>query len=234
MIYFKGSEYEVVGIARNSETEEPMVVYRALYGEGGWHNMGADEAGSGEDKTMSECRNWSNGDPILEEYHDHEWCKVNHDDNFQFEMLCLEGASVGLSWKTIMHKREAYKEAFHGFDIDACAAMTDEELEAQLSNTGLIRNRNKIFSVRKNAQVVQKIQKEFGSLDAYLWNFTDGSRIDGHWKTPAEIPTVSDVSRRMSADMKKRGIGFVGPVITYSFLQAVGIVNDHLEDCEYR
>ena len=183
---------------------------------------------------MSVCRAWSEGDPLLEKYHDHEWCKINHDDNFEFEMLCLEGASVGLSWQIIMHKREAYRSAFHDFVIEACAAMTDEELEGQLNNVGLIRNRNKIFSVRKNAQAVQRIQKEFGSFDAYLWSFTDGQQIDGHWKAPSEVPTVSDVSRRMSADMKKRGIGFVGPVITYSFLQAIGIVNDHLADCEYR
>lgn len=183
---------------------------------------------------MSECRNWYEGDPILLEYHDHEWCKINHDDDFQFEMLCLEGASVGLSWRTIMHKRAAYRAVFHGFMIDACAAMMDEELEAQMSNPGIIRNRNKIYSVRKNAQVVKQIQTEYGSFDAYLWSFTDGKQIDGHWKTPREVPTISDVSIAMSKDMKKRGIGFVGPVITYSFLQAIGIVNDHLEDCEYR
>ena len=182
----------------------------------------------------SKCRAWSEGDPILEEYHDHEWCKVSHDDRFQFEMLCLEGASVGLSWKTIMHKREAYRAAFHEFNIDACAAMTDEELENLMSDTGLIRNRSKIFSVRKNAQIVQKIRAEYGSFDVYLWSFTEGKVIDGHWKDVSDIPTESDVSRKMSADMKKRGISFVGPVITYSFLQSVGIVNDHLEDCGYR
>ena len=114
------------------------------------------------------------------------------------------------------------------------ALMSDEELEAQLSNPGIIRNRNKIYSVRKNAQIVKKIQEEYGSFDAYLWSFADGKQIDGHWNTPAQIPTVSEVSKRMAADMKKSGIGFVGPVITYSFLQAVGIVNDHLADCEYR
>ena len=183
---------------------------------------------------MSECRNWYEEDPILEEYHDHEWCKINHDDDFQFEMLCLEGASVGLSWQIIMHKREAYRMAFHNFKIDTCALMSDEELEAQLSNPCIIRNRNKIYSVRKNAQIVKKIQEEYGSFDAYLWSFADGKQIDSHWNTPAQIPTVSEVSKRMAADMKKRGIGFVGPVITYSFLQAVGIVNDHLADCEYR
>ena len=183
---------------------------------------------------MSKCRKWAEGDPILEEYHDHEWCKINHDDDFEFMMLCLEGASVGLSWQLIMHKREAYREAFHDFKIDACALMTDKELEKQLSNQGIIRNKNKIFSVRKNAVAVKKIQQEFGSFDKYLWSFTDGKQIDGHWKTPADIPTVSDISRRMAADMKKRGIGFAGPVITYSFMQSIGIVNDHLDDCEYR
>ena len=183
---------------------------------------------------MSECRAWSEGDPILEAYHDREWCKVNHDDDFQFMMLCLEGASVGLSWRTILHKREAYCAAFHDFRIDACAGMTDEALEAQLQNPGIIRNRSKVFSVRRNARAVQRIQAEFGSFDAYLWAFADGKPIDGHWKTPGEVPVESDVSRAMSRDMKKRGIGFVGPVITYSFMQSIGMVNDHLDDCACR
>ena len=112
--------------------------------------------------------------------------------------------------------------------------MTDEELTALMTDTGLIRNRNKIFSVRKNALAVQKIQNEFGSFDAYLWSFTGGQQIDRHWKELSEIPVESDVSIRLSKDMKKRGISFVGPVITYSFLQSIGIVNDHLADCEYR
>ena len=173
-------------------------------------------------------------DPASMEYHDHEWCKPNHDDRFQFEMLCLEGASVGLSWATILHKREAYRAAFHGFDIDACAAMTDEDLETVLLNPGIIRNRKKVFSVRKNAQIVKAIQAEFGSFNAYVWSFTNGKIIDGHWKTPADIPAVSEVSEAMSKDMKKCGMSFVGPIITYSFLQSVGIVNDHLADCECR
>lgn len=180
------------------------------------------------------CRSWYEGDPILEEYHDHEWCKVSHDDRYQFEMLCLEGASVGLSWKTIMHKREAYKDAFYNFDIEACAVMTDEELEMLLGNRGLIRNRSKIFSVRKNARVVKQIRVEFGSFDAYLWKFTDGKVIDGHFRETGEMPAQSDVSRAMSADMRKRGMAYVGPVITYSFMQSIGIVNDHLSDCDYR
>ena len=150
------------------------------------------------EREKNRCRAWYEGDPILEEYHDNEWCKVNHDDNFQFEMLCLEGASVGLSWKTILHKRANYRAAFHDFQIDACSEMTDEE------------------------------------FDAYLWHFTENNVIDGHWKTVEQIPTVSDVSRKMALDMKKKGIAFVGPVITYSFLQSIGMVNDHLEGCKYR
>ena len=111
---------------------------------------------------------------------------------------------------------------------------TDEELENLMLNPGIIRNRSKIFSVRKNAQAVKKIQAQYGSFDAYLWNFTGNNVIDGHWKTVEQIPTVSDVSRKMALDMKKKGIAFVGPVITYSFLQSIGMVNDHLEDCKYR
>ena len=182
----------------------------------------------------NECRAWCGGDPVLEDYHDNEWCKVNHDDRFLFEMLSLEGASVGLSWKTIMHKREAYRAAFHNFDVDTCAAMPDKELEALLQNPGIIRNRRKIFSIRKNARVVKSIQSEFGSFDAYVWSFTDGKTVDEHWEHPADIPTESVSSRTMSADMKKRGISYVGPVITYSFMQSIGMVNDHLRNCMYR
>ena len=183
---------------------------------------------------MSECRAWAAGDALTERYHDCEWCRIRHDDDFEFEMLCLEGASVGLSWRTILHKREAYRAAFHGFSVDACAEMTDAELETLLANPDLIRNRSKIFSVRGNARAVKQIQAEFGSFDAYLWGFTDGKQIDVHPKTPANVPTVSDLSRRLSADLKKRGVAFVGPVIVHSFLQSVGMVNDHLDDCPCR
>lgn len=128
-----------------------------------------------------------------------------------------------------MHKREAYRLVFHGFDIDACVAMSDEELEGLLLHEGIIRNRNKVFSVRSNAQVVQKIREEFSSFDAYIWSFTNGKQIDGHGKALEEFPTVSDVSRKMVADMKKRGISFVGPVITYSFLQALDAMKENPE-----
>ena len=164
------------------------------------------------------CRSWYEGDALLEAYHDTEWC--------------LEGASVGLSWKTILHKRSNYCKAFHDFDIDACAKMTDEELESLLSNSGLIRHRKKIFSIRQNAQAVQAIQESYGSFDAYLWQFTKGQIMDHKWEQLSDIPTVSDLSQQLSKDMK-RGMVFVGPVITYSFLQAIGVVNDHLISCPY-
>ena len=183
---------------------------------------------------MSQCRAWYEGDPVLEDYHDREWCRVSHDERFQFEMLCLEGASVGLSWRTVMHKREAYRAAFHGFEIDRCAAMTDAELEGLLSDPGLIRSRAKLFSVRSNARAVQRVREEFGSFDRYLWSFTDGEPVDGHWRTPEEVPASSALSETLSADLKQRGFSFVGPVITYSFMQSIGMVNDHLADCEYR
>jgi DNA-3-methyladenine glycosylase I len=177
------------------------------------------------------CRAWTQGDPELVAYHDHEWCKPRHDDTFEFEMLCLEGASVGLSWAQILHRRDAYRRAFHDFDIDACASMTDAELDALADDAGIVRNRRKIASVRTNARAVLRIRDEFGSFDAYLWGFVDGEPVVGNWATLDEMPASSEVSRRMSADLKRRGFSFVGPVITYSFLQAIGIVNDHLRDC---
>lgn len=182
-------------------------------------------------KQLDVCQSWAMGDVLLEDYHDHEWCKINHDDQFQFEMLCLEGASVGLSWSIILHKREAYKKAFHDFNIEKCAKMSDEELEALLTNKDLIRNRNKIFGVRKNALAVLRIQEEYGSFDKYLWSFIDGEQIVGHWHYLEEIPTQSEISQALSKDLKKRGIVYVGPIITYSFMQSIGMVNDHLVDC---
>ena len=182
--------------------------------------------------SKEECRAWARGDSILEEYHDKEWGKINHDDNFIFQMLCLESASIGLSWKIIMHKRDAYKESFHDFNIDLCADMTDEELTQLIENPNLVRNRKKIFSVRSNALAVKKIQNEFGSFASYLWSFTNGKQIIGSWESIEDIPAESDLSRKISKDMKKRGIIFIGPVIVYSFLQAIGIVNDHLKNCE--
>lgn len=180
-----------------------------------------------------DCRSWYVTDELLA-YHDHEWGRPVHDDRQLFEMLCLEGASVGLSWRTILHKRPAYRQRFCNFDIDACAALTDDELEAALADPGIVRARNKVWVVRSNARAAQAIRAEFGSLDAYLWGFVDGQQLVGTWASMSEIPTETELSRCVSAGLKRRGLRFVGPVITYSFLQAVGIVNDHLVSCDCR
>ena len=180
-----------------------------------------------------DCRSWYVTGELLA-YHDHEWGKPVHDDQRLFEMLCLEGASVGLSWRTILHKRPAYREVFHGFDIDACASLTDAELERALLNPGIVRARGKVWSVRSNALATQAIQREFGSLDAYLWGFAGGTQIVGTWERMDQIPAQTELSRTLSADLKRRGMRYVGPVITYSFLQAVGVVNDHLVTCDRR
>lgn len=182
----------------------------------------------------SECGLWAMNDPLLIEYHDYEWCKISHDDRHIFEMLCLEGQSVGLSWRTIINKRRAYKKAFFDFEIDRCATLTDDYLHNLLDNAELIRNRNKIFSVRQNAVAVKKVIGEYGSFDAFVWRYTNGEQIVGNWKTSSDMPTATDLSRKMSKDFKKLGMAFVGPIITYSFMQAIGMVNDHLSDCRYR
>ena len=180
-----------------------------------------------------DCRSWYVTDELLA-YHDLEWGRPVHDDQKLFEMICLEGASVGLSWRTILHKRPAYRRLFHDFDIDACAAMSDEELDAALADPGIVRARAKVYAVRGNARVAQAIRREFGSLDAYLWGFVGGRQVVGEWSSMDEIPTQTELSRTVSADLKRRGMSFVGPVITYSFLQATGIVNDHLLTCDRR
>ena len=180
-----------------------------------------------------DCRSWYVTDELLA-YHDREWGHPVCDDQRLFEMLCLEGASVGLSWRTILYKRPAYRRLFHGFDIDVCASLTDAELESALANPAIVRSRAKVYAVRDNARAAQAIQREFGSLCAYLWGFVGGCQVVGEWNSMDEIPTQTSLSRKLSADLKKRGMRFVGPVITYSFLQAVGIVNDHLLSCDRR
>ena len=180
-----------------------------------------------------DCRSWY-VTPELLAYHDHEWGRPVHDDRKLFEMLCLEGASVGLSWRTIWHKREAYRRLFHNFEVDTCAAMSDAELESILTDPGIVRARAKVWSVRTNAQAAQAICAEHSSLDAYLWSFVGGQQVVNAWTSMEQVPTQTELSRAVSADLRRRGMRFVGPVITYSFLQAVGIVNDHLTTCDCR
>jgi DNA-3-methyladenine glycosylase I len=179
---------------------------------------------------MKRC-DWAGSNALMVEYHDQEWGMPVHDDWKHFEMLVLEGAQAGLSWNTVLQKRDGYRKAFKGFDPKKVARMTDDELEEQLKNPGIIRNRLKVFSARKNAIAFLEIQKEFGSFDAYVWRFVRGKSIDGKRKTIADIPANSAESDALSKDLKKRGMSFVGSTIMYSYMQAVGMVNDHLVTC---
>lgn len=174
------------------------------------------------------------GDPnkqFYTDYHDHEWGIPVHEDRHLFEMLILEGTQAGLSWETVLKKRQGYRKAFHHFDPVKVAAMSDAELEALLQNPEIIRNRLKINAARKNAQVFLKIQHEFGSFDAYIWGFVNGKPIKNHWKNFKEIPATTPLSDALSKDLKKRGMTFVGSTIIYAYMQAIGIVNDHTIEC---
>lgn len=164
-------------------------------------------------------------------YHDEEWGIPVHDDRHLFEMLILEGAQAGLSWETILKRREGYRKAFHKFDPKKVAKMTDEDLEALRQDESIIRNRLKIYAARKNAQVYLDIQKEFGSFAKYLWDFVKGKPIQNRWKSFKEIPVKTAESDALSKDLKKRGMTFVGSTIIYAYMQAVGLVNDHPQDC---
>ena len=171
------------------------------------------------------------GKELYADYHDNEWGIPIHDDRHLFEMLILEGAQAGLNWETILKRREGYRKAFHNFNPKKVAAMSDKELDALLKNEGIIRNRLKIYAARQNAGVYLKIQEEFGSFDAYLWHFVDGKPILNHWKTMEEIPTTTEISDKLSKDLKKRGMTFVGSTIMYAYMKAVGLVNDHIVEC---
>lgn len=177
------------------------------------------------------CFGGQPGKEFYAEYHDLEWGVPVHDDRHLFEMLILEGAQAGLSWETILKRREGYRQGFHHFDPFKVAAMSDEELNALLLNPGIIRNRLKVFAARQNARVFLKIQQEFGSFDRYVWNFVGGKPIVNRRKSLKEVPALTPESDALSKDLKKRGMTFVGSTIIYAFMQAVGLVDDHLADC---
>jgi len=177
------------------------------------------------------CHWADNGDPLMRDYHDTEWGVPLHDDRALFEFLCLEGAQAGLSWRTVLAKRDNYRKAFHGFDIARVAAMKGRELEKLLRDPGIIRNRLKVTAARDNAVAAQKAIAEFGSLDAYLWSFVDGTPLRNRWKDRSEVPASTPLSDRMSKELKKRGFRFVGTTICYSLMQATGMINDHLVGC---
>ncbi len=176
-------------------------------------------------------RCFGNESELYARYHDEEWAIPSHDDNYLFEMLILEGVQAGLSWEIVLKRREAYRKAYHNFDPKKVAQMSDEQLEALLQDPALIRNRRKIFGARQNAQVFLEMQKEFGSFDAYIWKFVDDKPIVNRWRQKKDVPTETSISQAISKDLKKRGMTFVGPTILYAYMQAVGMVNDHLISC---
>ena len=180
---------------------------------------------------MQRCHWASADDALMCAYHDTEWGVPLHDDTLLFEFLCLEGAQAGLSWRTVLAKRDNYRRAFHGFDIARVAAMKDRELERLLLDPGIIRNRLKVTAARDNAVAALKVAGEFGSLDGYLWSFVDGKPLCNRWKDKGEVPASTPLSDRMSKELKKRGFRFVGTTICYSLMQATGMVNDHLVGC---
>ncbi|MBR9689356.1 MAG: DNA-3-methyladenine glycosylase I [Candidatus Altiarchaeota archaeon] len=167
----------------------------------------------------------------MEEYHDTEWGVPLHDDTRLFEFLILDGAQAGLSWSTILKKREGYRKAFDGFNPKKIARYDEDKIKELLKNPEIIRNRLKIESAVKNAQAFLKVQEEFGSFDKYIWSFVGGAPIQNSWKNLEELPAKTRKSEEMSRDLKKRGFNFVGPTICYAFMQAAGIVNDHVTTC---
>ncbi len=175
--------------------------------------------------------NWKKIDPLMVAYHDTEWGVPLHDDRKLFEFLVLEGAQAGLSWMTVLKKRENYRKAFEGFDPQKVARYNKAKIRKLLGDAGIIRNRLKIESAVVNAKAYLKVQEEFGSFAAYSWRFVDGVPIVNRWKTLKQMPATSPISDAFSKDLKQRGFRFVGPTIIYAHMQAVGMVNDHTTDC---
>ena len=179
---------------------------------------------------MKRCE-WANKSDLERAYHDTQWGVPVHDDKTLFEFLILEGAQAGLSWSTILKKKDGYRKAFDNFDAKKISAYSENKIAELLNNPEIIRNRLKINSAIKNAKAFLAVQKKFGSFDSYIWQFVDRKPIRNAWKKLAEIPAKTPESEAMSKDMKKKGFSFVGPTICYAFMQAVGMVNDHIIDC---
>lgn len=179
---------------------------------------------------MKRC-DWANGSSLEIDYHDKEWGVPVHDDRLLFEMLTLEGAQAGLSWSTVLKKRQGYINAFDNFDVKKVSKYSQKKIDKLLSNPGIIRNKLKVNSTVENAKRFIAIQKEFKTFDAYIWSFVEGEPIVNAWKTMADLPASTAESEAMSKDLKKRGFKFVGPTICYAFMQGVGMVRDHLVSC---
>jgi DNA-3-methyladenine glycosylase I len=181
--------------------------------------------------TLTRCHWAETAGAQMQAYHDTEWGVPHHDDRALFELLTLEGAQAGLSWRTVLVRRDAYRAAYHGFDIERVAAMTDTELEKLLTESPLIRNRLKIFSVRDNARAALKAIASHGTLDRYLWSFVDHQPTRNLWTDRTQVPATTKTSDVMSKALKKAGFRFVGSTICYAFMQATGMVDDHLQTC---
>ena len=179
---------------------------------------------------MNRCE-WCGTDPLYVSYHDEEWGVPVHDDQIHFEFLVLESAQAGLSWSTILKKRENYRKAYKNFDAKAVAAFTEKDEASLLQNEGIVRNKLKIKASINNAKLFLKIQEEFGSFDSYLWGFVDNKPVVNTFESLHELPAKTELSEQISKDLKKRGFKFLGPTIMYAHLQAVGLVNDHLVTC---
>ena len=180
--------------------------------------------------TANRCT-WCGSDPLYVQYHDDEWGVPVWDDETLFEFLILEGAQAGLSWITVLRKREAYRKSFANFDAKKVARFNDAKLEKLLENPAIIRNRLKVFGARKNARAFLEVQAEKGSFANYIWDFVDGEPIQNRWKSMSQLPATSPISDALSKDMKKRGFTFVGSTIMYAHMQATGMVNDHTTNC---
>ncbi len=174
---------------------------------------------------------WAGDDPLMQAYHDHEWGVPLHDDRALFELLTLEGAQAGLSWRTVLHRRQGYRQVFDGFDLERIAAYTPADIEARRADPRIIRNRAKIQSTVGNARAALRAIDELGSFDALIWSFVDGRPVRNAFQNLDAIPSETDASRAMSRDLRHRGFKFVGPTICYAFMQAAGLVNDHLVTC---
>ncbi|NQM50857.1 DNA-3-methyladenine glycosylase I [Streptococcus suis] len=181
---------------------------------------------------MNRC-SWVNlNNPLYIAYHDQEWGRPLHEERALFELLCLESYQAGLSWEIVLNKRLAFRSAFFDYDVQKVATMTDGQLDSLLANPTIIRHKTKLYATRTNAQAFLRVQEEFGSFDHYLWSWVDFSPLDNPIKSFRELPTKSELSERLSKDLKKRGFKFVGPVCVYSYLQAAGLLNEHEETCE--
>lgn len=179
----------------------------------------------------SKVRCWGDTEDLMREYHDLEWGVPVHDDIEHFELIILEGAQAGLSWRTILQRRENYRKAFQGFNPATVAGYTPEKLQDIKANSGIIRNQLKIESAVRNAKAFLKVQEEFGSFDNYIWRFVNHKPITNHYTSFTDVPAKTETSEAMSKDLKKRGFNFVGPTICYAYMQTAGMVNDHLTTC---